>query len=114
MTRLEQQNQAPLTVRQEDSVTDVVDAAVALHKHAEDVFMAAVWLIAKDPMCGDVMTDMPDRRLVYLRPNRVAQSPGLLVRYKIETDGVPAIDWIKYYEYDEPDAVTPAAYIHKR
>jgi len=116
----EEEKQELFTVVEEEAVSDIVDAAVAQYPWADEVFQAAVWLIAKDRESGEpIPGTTPLRRLMYLRPNRLAKSPGVLVRYWVEdvTAGAAedriVVDWVKFYDYDDDDAVTPAAYIHK-
>ena len=52
-----------------------------------------------------------DRRILNLPPNKVAKTPGLLVRYFQESQDTVVIDWVHFYPYDDSIAVYPSAYI---
>lgn len=118
MVQEQEEQHAAYTVIEEDSVREAVDAAVAKYPWADEVFEAAKFVISTNRFTGDEMPGTnPVRRLVYLRPNRLAKSPAILVRYYIceepERDGYPVVDWVKFYDYDDEEAVTPAAYVHR-
>jgi len=105
-----------LSIVEDASVTAVVVDAVKRFPFAEDVFYAAMWRIARDFNCGEVVEDTdPVRRLLFLRPNKVAKSPGLLVKYYegVDQENYPIIllEWAHYFDYDEAQAATPRAYV---
>lgn len=104
------------TVAQEDSVGEEVVNATRKYPRAEDVFDAAIWRISRDPRCGSVVGHgSPERRLVYFPPIKTVRSPGLLVRYYLEdNEGRVVIDWIKFFDYSEKDAVSPREYVIPR
>lgn len=103
-----------LTVREEDSVTEAVSDAVTKYPAAEDIFRSAVWVIARSPRSGTVLGGSnPERRLLKLLPNSIAKTPGLKVRYYLESH-LAVVDWVKFSPYDDSQAVAPAAYVYKR
>ena len=105
---------AILTVVEEGPVSETVDEAASKYKFADDVFQAAIWRIAREPGCGDILEGLnPERRILYLPPVTKAQSPGLIVRYYYDEERV-MIDWVKFYPYKESDAVMPRAYVASR
>ena len=101
------------TIREELNVSREVDRATSImHPLAMDVFEAAKWRIAREPDCGTPMHDIDESRLVLnLLPNRLAETPGLLVRYFRESRDVVVVDWVHFYRYEESSAVNPAAYV---
>ena len=100
------------TVREELLVSREVDRAISMHPLVENIFEAAKWRIAREPNCGTPMEDVgEDRRVLNLPPNRVAKTPGLLVRYFQESQDIVVIDWVRFYPYDDSIAVYPSAYI---
>ena len=100
-----------LTVFEEQAVSDAVDAAVAEYPFAEDVFDAAIWLLARNPDAGDVIDGTnPVQNLICIPSNRLAKSPTLLVRYFRKDEDSLMITWIKFLPFDESNAVTPDAY----
>jgi hypothetical protein len=105
-----------LSIIEEAIVTAAVEEAVARFPFAEEVFFAAKWRVARDFECGHLIAGSnPGKRLLYLPPNKIARSPGLLVRYFQGKDdfGYPAIvvDWVQYLEYDEAKALAPRAFV---
>lgn len=99
-------------VREEASVSEAVDQAVAEHPLAEDMFESAKWRIAREPDCGTPVTDVPQSRfVVHILPNRDAETPGLLVRYYRESVDLVVVDWVRFYPYDDRLAVRPGAYL---
>ena len=104
--------ETPLTVREEHHVTEDVATANAQYPFAEDAFEAAKWHIAKDPECGVPVSGVdayPQRWVVHFPPVRLANSPGLLVRYyRLKT--MVVIDWVHFYPFDDGVAVHPDAY----
>jgi hypothetical protein len=103
-----------LTVREEESVSLAVEEAVAKFPFAEEAFFAAKWRIVHDLKCGDLIPGT-NRRVVFVVPNKLAKSPGLLVRYYEgkDADGYPlvVVDWIQYFEYDEGQASISDAFV---
>lgn len=100
------------TVREELAVSNKIDRAIGIHPLVENIFDAAKWRIAREPNCGTPMDEVDgDRRVLNLPPNKVAKSPGLLVRYFQESQDTVVIDWIHFYPYDDSIAVYPSAYI---
>jgi len=100
-----------LTIREELSVTRAI--AAETHPLADDIYGAATWRIARDPECGTPLTGQPEGyRVLNLLPNREAETPGLLVRYRQEGAQEVMVDWIEFYPYDDSLAVLPLAY-HK-
>ena len=100
------------TIREEFSVSEVVDRAVADHPLAEDMFESAKWRIAREPDCGTPVTDVSQPRLlVHILPNLDGHTPGMLVRYHVADAHTIDIDWVHFYPYDEAIAIRPGAYV---
>lgn len=91
-------------------VSALVDAAVAKYTTADDVWSAAIWLIARQHAGAKVGKGKPQRYAVELPPVRESRSPGLVVRYYYEDDGNchGVIEWVHFYDYDENKAISPA------
>jgi hypothetical protein len=108
------------SLRETDTVTQAIEAAVAIYPFAEDVYNSATWRIVHEPSSGDDLTGYSrPYRLLYVMPNRYAGSPGLLVRYYEERRGDNDhwihIDWVKYFEPDgNAGAETPKAFDMRR
>ena len=100
-----------LTIVEEAEVKLRVDEATTnLHGAAEDIWEAAKWEMARHE-CGEKMPDTnPQRFLDYLAPNKVAKSPGLAFRYYYTKTEI-VVDWVKFYDYNDAEAVAPAAYV---
>ena len=102
------------TIREELGVTREVERAASTHPLAADVFEAAKWRIAREPECGTPLGGIDDPHLVlYLLPNKLAESPGLLVRYFRESRDVLVVDWVRFEPYAAAGAVNPVAYVRK-
>lgn len=100
------------TIREELNVSQEVARAASTHPLAGDVFDAATWRIAREPDCGTPMDEIDESRLVlHLLPNRLAKTPGLLVRYFRESRDIIVVDWVHFYQYEDGAAVNPAAYV---
>lgn len=103
-----------LSVAEEPEVSAAIENAVAEYQAAEDVFNAAVWVIARAPELGtQIDAGNPGRRVLKLAPNAVAKSPGILVRYFRDGHDL-VVDWVKFLPFDEKTAVTPDAYVFRR
>src|SRR5438132_9866659 len=93
-----------LSILEEDFVSLAVEEAVKRYPFAEDVFFGAKWRVVRDFECGELIPGS-NRRVVFVLPNKIAKSPGLLVRYYEGKDahGYPLIvvDWVQYVDYDE-------------
>lgn len=102
-----------LTYGIEDSVLASIGEALKRHPAAEDIFMAAVWRICQEHCGAEISGTHPLRYVVELPPIREARSPGVLVRFYYEDDGNHQfiVDWVKFSDYNEKDAVSPPAYI---
>lgn len=106
-----------LSVREEASVTDVVDEAATRQRTAELVYEAAKWRVARSPDSGVPLegTDANPKRLILKIPsNKDAKSPGLLFRYFIAKDAsgkeIVVVDWVRFSDYEESKAVAPDAF----
>ena len=106
--------QNALTVVEEPSVQEIVDAAVKNLPFAEDIFDAAKWRIARDWQCGELIEGSPKgHRVVNFLPNKIAESPGLIVRfYYRDTEAI--IDYVEFYPFDPRIAALPEAYVTPR
>jgi len=101
------------TIREELNVSRCVDRATStMHPLAMDVFEAAKWRIAREPDCGTPMGELDEPRLLLnLLPNKLAETPGLLVRYFSESRDIIVIDWVHFYRYEEASAINPGSYV---
>ena len=102
------------SIVEEHYVAEAVDEAVSLYRFAEDVYDAGIWRIARQPKSGVQLKGLsPETWLIYIRPNRLAKSPGMAMRYTYDDDNV-YVNWVKFYEYTEEEAAEPQAYIIKK
>ena len=105
--------QPMLTIREEDSVREAVEQAMAWNRFADDMMAAAIWRIAREPTCGTPLsvpsTEPPRRRLLHIPPNATVQSPGMLVRYYV-LEHTAVVDWIRFLPFNAAQAVNPDAF----
>lgn len=103
-----------LTIVEEEEVSLALDEACKKYSHANDMFEAAKWRIARQPECGTIIEDEePYRRLLKLPPIKKSENPTLLIRYYVGKHEV-TIDWIRFSPYDKQQAVSPPAFILRK
>ena len=106
--------QRAFTIIEEDSVVDEVERAVSEFPSANDIFDAAKWRIARDPNSGKPIPGTnPEKKVITLPSFRIVKSPKLVVRYFFENEYEICIDWVKFYPYDDSEAVSPPAYVYR-
>ncbi len=101
-----------LTYVSEDAVIAVIGNALKRYPAAEDIFDAAIWRICQEHCGAAINGTNPLRYVIELPPIREARSPGVLVRFYYEDDGNHnfVVDWIKFSDYNEAEAISPPAY----
>lgn len=102
---------AALSVEETEEVSAAVKHACDAYKHAQAMFDAAVWRIAREPHAGTLIEEEePYRRVMKFLPNKQSKNPILIVRYYYDKDSA-VIDWVKYYPYDKDQAINPPSFI---
>jgi hypothetical protein len=93
------------TIIEEPDVSATLAKEIQADSRVDDVFEALTWRLARQPEGPDsvvVEHEGVEYRLVVTRPNKDAQNPIILAKYRVFADSEEVVvDWIKVYPYDE-------------